>query len=61
MRGYSSRGNKNNDRSSLYVPAGVRKIISSEWFELLHIYNDWEGNELGEDCYSMVVVCRKKK
>ena len=42
-------------------PQELERLLVANGFELLHIYNDWEGNELGEDCYSMVVVCRKKK
>lgn len=41
-------------------PQELERLLVVNGFEL-HIYNDWEGNELGEDCYSMVVVCRKKK
>ncbi|MDD1370621.1 class I SAM-dependent methyltransferase, partial [Bacillus sp. MHSD17] len=42
-------------------PQELERLLVANGFELLHIYNDWEGNELGEDCCSMVVVCRKKQ
>ncbi|MBJ8053485.1 class I SAM-dependent methyltransferase [Bacillus cereus] len=41
-------------------PQELEKLLVVNGFELLHIYNDWDGNELQEDCYSMVVVCQKK-
>ncbi|MBM6647735.1 class I SAM-dependent methyltransferase [Bacillus sp. RIT 809] len=42
-------------------PQELERLLVENGFELLHIYNDWDGNELQEDCYSMVVVCRKKR
>ncbi|MEH7459783.1 methyltransferase domain-containing protein [Bacillus sp. JJ1127] len=42
-------------------PQELEQTLAANGFQLLHIYNDWDGNELGEDCYSMVVVCRKVK
>ncbi|MBK5431956.1 MULTISPECIES: class I SAM-dependent methyltransferase [Bacillus] len=42
-------------------PQELERLLQLNGFELLHIYNDWEGNELREDCYSMVVICRKKR
>ncbi|MES5926707.1 class I SAM-dependent methyltransferase [Bacillus cereus group sp. MG9] len=42
-------------------PQELERLLVANGFELLQIYNDWEGNELQEDCYSMVVVCQKKR
>ncbi|WP_339252251.1 methyltransferase domain-containing protein [Sporosarcina sp. FSL W8-0480] len=41
-------------------PQEMERLIAANGFEIVHVYGDWEENELHAESVSMVYVCRVK-
>ncbi|MEI4771459.1 class I SAM-dependent methyltransferase [Psychrobacillus sp. FJAT-51614] len=42
-------------------PKEMERLLSSNGFEILHVYNDWNETPLTDDSDQMIYVCRKTK
>jgi ubiquinone/menaquinone biosynthesis C-methylase UbiE len=41
-------------------PQELERVLALNGFKLLHLHNNWKGEELTAECYSVVVVCQKQ-
>jgi len=48
-----------NIRLRYVYPEEMKRILSSNGFEIVHLYKDWKGTPLTEESYEMIYVCEK--
>ncbi|MHA7579473.1 class I SAM-dependent methyltransferase [Paenibacillus vandeheii] len=48
-----------NIRLRYTYPQEMERLLRTNGFKILHLYKDWHGTPLTEECYEMIYVCQK--
>ncbi|MDN4601955.1 methyltransferase domain-containing protein [Paenibacillus sp. F6_3S_P_1C] len=50
-----------NIRLRYTYPQEMERLLRTNGFKILHLYKDWQGTPLTEECYEMIYVCQKSE